>query len=166
MTRCCKHVVCSVHLCSNSKDRRSVCLDKLGLRRQLSPRRIKGKAIHIQTKCVVVFKSSQVLLVLIMWKAAGSNEKDGDPPKKRYILGRMPRGKKDKSRERGQRDHDEEQSAADQSFYALLLWFINMNVLMKIDEYYQRDTQDFVQNCSWIMWMLNFWRRSREVLRN
>lgn len=83
MTRCCKHVVCSVHLCSNSKDRRSVCLDKLGLRRQLAPRRIKGKAIHIQTKCVVVFKSSQVLLVLIMWKAAGSNEKDGDPPPKK-----------------------------------------------------------------------------------
>lgn len=65
--------------------------------------------------------------------------------KKRYFLGRMPRGKKDKSRERKQRDHDEEKSAADQSFYALLLWFINMNVVMKIDEYYQRDTQGFVQ---------------------
>lgn len=34
---------------------------------------------------------------------------------------------------------------------ALLLWFINMNVLMKMDEYYQRDTQDFVQNCSRII---------------
>lgn len=85
MTRCCKRVVCSVHLCSNSNDRRSVCLDKLGLRRRLAPRRIKGKAIHIQTKCVVVIKSSQILLVLIIWKAAGSNEKDGDQIKDIFL---------------------------------------------------------------------------------
>lgn len=123
----------------------------LGLRKRPAPRRIKRRAIHIQMKCMSVVKSSQVLFILIIWKAAGSGEKDG--VKKRDIL--LDKCQEERRTKAGKEDNEitVRKNQLQTRLCALLLRFINMNVLMKIDEHHQRDAQDFVQNWSWIMLM-------------
>ena len=60
----------------------------------------------------------------------------------------MPRGKRRAKAGTGDNEITMRINQPQASLCALLLRFINMSVL---DEHYQRDTQDFVQNCSWIM---------------
>lgn len=138
MTRCCKRVVCSVRLCSNSKDRQSAWTTYEG-EDDFPHVEFKRKTIQIQMKSVPVFKSSQVRFVLIIWKAAGSDEKDGGA-KKDILLDECQEERRIKA---GKEDNEitMRKNQLQTSLMALLLRFINMNVLMKIDEHYQRDTR-------------------------
>lgn len=153
MARCCNDVVGSVHLCSKDST----------WTRWLVPRRIKRKAIHIQMKCMPVFKSSQFLFVLIIWKAAGAMSRM-ETKKKDILLDECQEERKTKA-VKEDNEITMRKNRLQTGLCALLLRFIN-TVLMKIDEHYQRDRTDRTAELVLDNVNAKSRRRSRGVQRN